>query len=238
MFYDSQPRFPIDGGWFVQMVRQAGAAVAKALLAGVLVVLVGWAVSAVCLGTAIWMLFREGAPGFQSDPGFWGWLVGVGRLVASHAWTLVLAVVALGGFVVHAVLGYKYALQELVFRLWGQGQERLLEPLLVAIAEHLERTLPKTVRSAVKWGALRVEMLESLRQDPSVGFAKRLAIAWLLEKIRADKLDLSDGRSLGSSIAAALRVMVAEIVEPSWFFPLVAIGLQGATLGLALWMGL
>ena len=220
----------------MQMVRQAGAAVAKAVLAGVLVVLVGWVVSVVCLGTSIWMIFREGAPGFQSDPGFWGWLVGVGRLVASHGWTLALAVAALVGFVVHAVLGYKYAVQELVFRLWGQGQERLLEPLLVAIAEHLERTLPKTVHSAVKWGTLRVEMLESFRHDPTVGFAKRLAIAWLLEKIHADKLDLSDGRSLGSSIASALRGLVAEIVEPSWFFPLVMMGFQGAILGLGVWM--
>lgn len=219
------------------MVRQAGAAVAKAVLSGAMVAVAGWAVSGACLGTAIWMLFREGAPGFQPDPGFWGWLVGVARLVGSHAWTLVLAGVALGGFLVHAVLGYKYAVQALVFRLWGQGQERLLEPVLVAIAEHLERTLPKTVRSAVKWGALRVEMLESLRRDPTVGFAKRLAIGWLLEKIHADKLDLSDRRSLGSSIAAALRAVVAEIVEPSWFFPLVMMGFQGAILGLGLWMG-
>jgi len=215
----------------VQMVRQAGAAVAKAVLSGALVAVAGWAVSTVCLGTAIWMLFRDGAPGFQPDPGFWGWLVG------SHAWTLVLAVVALGGFLVHAVLGYKYTVQALVFRLWGQGQERLLEPMLVAIAEHLERTLPKTVRSAVKWGALRVEMLESLRRDPTLGFAKRLAIAWLLEKIHVDKLDLSDRRGLGSSIAAALRAVVAEIVEPSWFFPLVMMGFQGAILGLGVWMG-
>lgn len=221
----------------MQMVRQAGAAVAKAVLSGVLVAVAGWAVSAACLGTAIWMLFREGAPGFQPDPGFWGWLVGVARLVGSHAWTLVLAVVALGGFLVHAVLGYKYTVQALVFRLWAQSQERLLEPVLVAIAEHLERTLPKTVRSAVKWGTLRVEMLESLRQDPTVGFAKRLAIAWLLEKIHADKLDLSDRRSLGSSIAAALRAVVAEIVEPSWFFPLVIMGFQVAILGLGVWMG-
>lgn len=220
------------------MVRRAGKLVASAVFSGILATLAGWLVSGACFGVAIWMAMRSGAPEFQCDPGFWGFAAGVANAAVAYVWAIVLGVVALVGCVVHVVLGYKFAVQTLVFRLWSEGHERFLDPLLAGIAEHLERSLPKTLRSAVKWGALRVEMLESMRRDPSVGLVRRLAISWLLEKVRAEKIDLADKERLGASVAVAVRSVVSEIVEPSWSLSAGVVAFQIAAMGLCLWLGL
>lgn len=201
------------------------------------VILLGGLISIVCITTAIVLYGDNTGPGFTAagHAGGAGAMLGVFVLFAEEFWTALLLFGSIGCMVFYIAFAGKYALQKVVNGLW---KEKMSDTVLDKVHHYigvLGRKQPGWLKDAGSGAAVKVQLLQAMQHDNSLGTVQRKALKYGLKKASLQDVDLAGGEgAVATMIIQKLKAKLDAAAKPSMKLFWIVAALQAIVLVMAI----